>query len=47
MDSHCKYQNEVSESAIVREQQALKVNGKWDSDWFIAHYAQNTLIAFL
>ncbi len=29
------------ESAMVWVQLALKGNGRWDSDWFIAGYAQN------
>ncbi len=29
---------------MVQMQLALKGNGRWDSDWFIAHYAQNTPI---
>ncbi len=29
-----------SESALERVQLALKRNGRWDSDWFIARYAQ-------
>ncbi len=29
-----------SESAMARAQLALKGNGRWDSDWFIARYAQ-------
>ncbi len=29
-----------SESAMAQAQLALKGNGRWDSDWFIARYAQ-------
>ncbi len=31
-----------SESAMAQAQLALKENGRWDSDWFIPRYAQNT-----
>ncbi len=37
----CKFRCVNSESAMARAQLALKGNGRWDSDWFIAHYAQN------
>ncbi len=33
-----------SESTMARAQLALKGNGRWDSDWFIARYAQKTPI---
>ncbi len=36
----CKSRRVNSESAMVRAQLALKVNGRWDSDWFIARYAK-------
>ncbi len=56
MDLQCMYQNKaiyllthkqlhfLCESTVARTQLALKGNGRWDSDWFIAHYAQNTSI---
>ncbi len=55
MDLHCMYQNDLfafglcacrvnSESTMARAQLALKGNGRWDSDWFIARYAENTSI---
>ncbi len=33
-----------SESAPEQAQLTLKGNGRWDSDWFIAHYTPNTPI---
>ncbi len=42
--SACKFCCINSESATAKAQQALKGNGRWDSDWFIACYAQNTPI---
>ncbi len=56
MALQCMYQNKaiyllthkqlhfLCESTLARTQLALKGNGRWDSDWFIAHYAQNTSI---
>ncbi len=40
----CKFRRVNSEAAMVRVQLALKENGGWDSDGFIARYAQNTPI---
>jgi len=42
--SACKFRHVNSESAMAQAQLALKGNGRWDSDWFIARYAQNTPI---
>ncbi len=41
MDSQCMYQIEAT---YLQPQPFPKGNGRWDSDWFIACYAQNTPI---
>ncbi len=41
LDKFCRVN---SESAMARAQLALKGNGRRDSDWFIARYAQKTPI---
>ncbi len=39
-----KFHRINSKSVMAWAQLALKGNGRWDSDWFIARYAQNTPI---
>ncbi len=40
----CKFRRVNSEYAMAQAQLTLKGNGRWDSDWFIARYTQNTPI---